>query len=227
MRVTNQMTSQIALKSGIPLQQNNLLNILTNQEQSDDNSLLSSIGTSKNGISALQKLNHKDNEKLHSYGTSLSEFASKLNESGEGSLYEKAKESNSTEEIVSNVQKMVDAYNNTLDLLKNSEGDLNRFYMEELRSYVTEHQDALKAAGVTAKSDGKLSVNEETLKKADLETLEAAFGSESGFTDKVGYVAGRVAENAEADNYTYLNQYNETGLSNWENYAANHYNFWG
>lgn len=227
MRVTNQMLAQSAKKSGIPLQQNSLLNILSKQEQSQSNSLLSNIGTSKKGISALQKLNNKENEKLHAYGTSLSEFASKLNASGEGSLFEKAQAAGSTEDIMDHVRGMVEAYNNTLDQLKNSDSGLNRFYMEELRSYVTSHSETLKAAGVTAKSDGKLSIDEDVLKKADLETLGQAFGSESGFTDKVGYVAGRVAENAKASDYSYLNQYNETGLSNWETYTANHYNFWG
>ena len=66
-----------------------------------------------------------------------------------------------------------------------------------------------------------------SLKNADLETLKKAFGSTSGFTDKVGFIAGRVSENASASEYAFLNQYNEKGIANLESYVANHYNFWG
>lgn len=227
MRVTNQMLARTALKSGIPLQQNSLLNILNNQDQSKDNSLLSRIGSSKEGLSALQKINRKENEKLEKHGSSLSEFASKLNASGEDSLFAKAQESQSTEDIVANVKGMVDSYNCTLDELEKSDGELNRFYMEELRSYVADHSEALKAAGVTADAGGRLTIDEEKLKKADLQTLEKAFGSSSGFTDKLGFIGGRVAENAKASDYAFLNQYNQSGLSNWESYVPNQYNFWG
>ena len=146
---------------------------------------------------------------------------------GEDSLFGKAEKSESTEEIVTNVQGMVDAYNNTLDQLKNTEGELNKFYMDELKTYVSDHREALSAAGVTAGADGKLVIDEEKLKNADLETLKKAFGSTSGFTDKVGFIAGRVSENASASEYAFLNQYNEKGIANLESYVANHYNFWG
>ena len=150
-----------------------------------------------------------------------------LNAAGEDSLFGKAEKSESTEEIVTNVQGMVDAYNNTLDQLKNTEGELNKFYMDELKTYVSDHREALSAAGVTAGKDGKLVIDEEKLKNADLETLKKAFGSTSGFTDKVGFIAGRVSENASASEYAFLNQYNEKGIANLESYVANHYNFWG
>lgn len=230
MRVTNQMIAKTALKSGIPLQQNSLLNIMTKQYQSEENGLLSKIGkTNDDDLTAasLKKLKGQKTEKLQKHASSLSEFASKLNASGEDSLFAAAAKNESTENIVTNVQGMVDAYNNTLDQLKKNDGELNKFYLEEMQSYVSGSKDALSAAGVTEGADGKLVIDEEKLKNADLETLEKAFGSTSGFTDKLGYIGGRVAENATASDYAYLNQYNEKGLSNLESYVANHYNFWG
>lgn len=230
MRVTNQMIAKTALKSGIPLQQNSLLNIMTKQYQSEENGLLSKIGKSKDSdltAAALKKLKGQKTEKLQKNASALSEFASKLNEAGEDSLFANAAKNESTADIITNVQGMVDAYNNTLDQLKKNDGELNKFYLEEMQSYVSGHKDALGAAGVTAGADGKLAIDGEKLKNADLATLEKAFGSTSGFTDKLGYIGGRVAENATASDYAFLNQYNEKGLSNLESYGANHYNFWG
>ena len=230
MRITNQMLAKTAAKSGIPLQQNSLLNIMTKQYQSEENGLLSKIGKKKDDdltFAALQQLKNRKNEKLQKHADSLNEFDTKLNAAGEDSLFGKAEKSESTEEIVTNVQGMVDAYNNTLDQLKNTEGELNKFYMDELKTYVSDHREALSAAGVTAGKDGKLVIDEEKLKNADLETLKKAFGSTSGFTDKVGFIAGRVSENASASEYAFLNQYNEKGIANLESYVANHYNFWG
>ncbi len=230
MRITNQMLAKTAAKSGIPLQQNSLLNIMTKQYQSEENGLLSKIGKKKDDdltFAALQQLKNRKNEKLQKHADSLNEFATKLNAAGEDSLFGKAEKSESTEDIVTNVQGMVDAYNNTLDQLKNTEGELNKFYMDELKTYVSDHREALSAAGVTAGADGKLVIDEEKLKNADLETLKKAFGSTSGFTDKVGFIAGRVSENATASEYAFLNQYNEKGIANLESYVANHYNFWG
>lgn len=231
MRITNQIMANTAQKSGIPLQQNSLLNIMTKQYQSEENGLLSRIGKTKNDddltSALLKQYKGRKNEKLQKHADSLSEFATKLNASGEDSLFGIAEKSENTEDIVKNVQGMVDAYNNTLDQLKNTEGELNKFYMDELKTYVSDHKEALNAAGVTAGADGKLAIDGEKLKSADLETLEKAFGSSSGFTDKLGYVAGRVAENATASDYAFLNQYNEKGIANLESYVANHYNFWG
>lgn len=230
MRITNQIMANTSKKSGIPLQQNSLLNIMTKQYQSEDDSLISHIGKKKDDdltSAMLKQLKDRKNEKLEKHADSLSEFATKLNAAGEDSLFGKAQASQSTEDIVKNVQGMVDAYNNTLDQLKSTEGELNKFYMDELKTYVSDHKEALSAAGVTADKDGKLAIDNEKLKNADLETLEKAFGSSSGFTDKLGFVAGRVAENATASEYAYLNQYNEKGLSNLESYVANRYNFWG
>ena len=197
MRITNQMLAKTAAKSGIPLQQNSLLNIMTKQYQSEENGLLSKIGKKKDDdltFAALQQLKNRKNEKLQKHADSLNEFATKLNAAGEDSLFGKAEKSESTEEIVTNV---------------------------------SDHREALSAAGVTAGADGKLVIDEEKLKNADLETLKKAFGSTSGFTDKVGFIAGRVSENASASEYAFLNQYNEKGIANLESYVANHYNFWG
>lgn len=92
MRITNQMLAKTAAKSGIPLQQNSLLNIMTKQYQSEENGLLSKIGKKKDDdltFAALQQLKNRKNEKLQKHADSLNEFASKLNAAGEDSLLEK------------------------------------------------------------------------------------------------------------------------------------------
>lgn len=226
MRITNQMLARTAQKSGIPIQQNSLLNIM-NKKSSSSSDLLSSLGNTSQTNSLLQNLNHKDNKQLEVAAESLSSYASKLFEEGEGSLFGKAEASGDTSELVKQISNMADAYNKTVKYLKSSDSPLNRFYLQELQSYVSDHSEAMKEVGVTRNNDGSLSVNRDTLSAAGIDALKAAFGSASGFSEKVGYVSGRVAENAAALDDSILSGYNSSGKEALSSFAKNMYNFWG
>ena len=218
MRITNQMMQQTAKKTGIPLQQNTLLDIL-NKSSSPSNSLLPSVESSGSTNTFLEKLNNKSNKQLKEAAESLSDYAAKLAEDGEGSLFAKAEASKDTSELVEHIKGMAQAYNNTLKHLNGSDSGLERFYRQELNSYLTEHADALKKVGVTKKKDGGISIDEKTLKAADIDSLKAAFGSSSGFSEKVGYVAGRVAENSRASSAGILGGYNSSGMDFWNSFT--------
>lgn len=226
MRITNQMLARTAQKSGIPLQQNSLLDIM-NKKSSSSSELISSLGNTKNTNSLLQKLSQKDNKQLAAAAESLGSYASNLLGEGEGSLFAKAEAFGDTSELVKQISGMADAYNKTVKYLKNSDSPLNRFYLQELKSYVTDHSEAMKKAGVTRNSDGSLSVNQDTLSAAGIDVLKEAFGSTSGFSEKVGYVSGRVAENASALDHSILSGYNSSGKEALNSFTKNMYNFWG
>ena len=146
---------------------------------------------------------------------------------GADSLFQKAEEEKSTKELTSEIQKMVDAYNDTLEQLKKSGGAMNEFYKEELKSLVDGNAEALKAVGITKDKDGSLKVDSKTLKEADLESLRKAVGNGSDFTQKVSYVSSRVSANASAYADSLSSQYNASGSLFSGMPGTNHYNLWG
>ncbi len=228
MRITNQIMQQTAKRTGIPLQQNSLLDILN--KSSSSNSLLPSVGKSS-GLGStnafLEKLNDKSSKQLKDAAQSLSDYASNLAEDKEGSLFAKAEASKDTSELVAQIKGMAEAYNKTLKYLNGSDSALNKFYQQELNSYLTDHADALKKVGVTKKNGGGISIDEEVLKAADIESLKAAFGGASGFSEKVSYVSGRVAENARVSSAGVLGGYDSGGKDFWNYFTSNMYDFWG
>lgn len=226
MRITNQMLALTAQKSGISLQPNTLLDIM-NKKQSVSSDLISSLGNTKNTNSLLQKLNQKDDKQLAASAESLGSYMSSLQEEGEDSLFGKAEKSGDTSELVKQISNMKDAYNKTVKYLKNSDSPLNHFYMQELKSYVSDNAEALKAVGVTRNNDGSLSINQDTLSAAGVDELKAAFGSGSGFSEKVGYVSGRISENVSAVSNSILSGYNSSGREALNAFSKNMYNFWG
>lgn len=227
MRITNQMIARAAIKSGLPIYQNTLLDYINSSSAPAANSLLSSLNSSGRANSALQSLSRKNSRQLEESAGSLSSIAAKLDKEGENSLFAKARETGDTSEIVEHVERMAASYNKTISCLKKSDSSLNQFYLQELQSYVNGQSGALKAVGITKNKDGSLSVQRDTLKKAGPDSLEAAFGSTSGFTEKVGYVSGRVAENAAALDTEYLSGYSNTGKEYYNAFAGSMYDFWG
>ena len=226
MRITNQMLARTAQKSGIPLQQTSLLDIM-NKKSASASDWASSLGNTKNTNSLLQNLSDKENKKLGEAAKNLSGYAAGLLGDGEDSLFAEAEKTGDTKELVDHISGMVDSYNKTIKQLKGSDSALNGFYLQELKNYAAENEDALKAAGITRNKDGSLSVDKDTLSAAGPDVLKAAFGGASGFTEKVGYVSGRVAENASAYSNSILSGYNSAGKEALSSYAKNMYNFWG
>lgn len=225
MRITNQMLARTAKESGIPLQQNSLLNIMSKKDSPVN--LLSSLDSTGTNNSLLQNINSKSNKKLEAAAENLSSLATKLYGQGEDSLFAKAEETGDTSELVSYIEEMADAYNETLKHLEKSDSPLNDFYSEELKSYVAEQSGALQAIGITTKKDGGLSIQKDILENAGIDSLKAVFGSSAGFIEKVGYVSGRVAENAAAMDASLLNSYDATGAESMSSFLESMYDFWG
>ena len=92
MRITNQMIARAAVKSGLPIHQNTLLDYMGSSAVTG-NTLLSSLGNTGKANSALQGLGKKHNKQLEASAQSLQDIAAKLSADGENSLFEKAKKS--------------------------------------------------------------------------------------------------------------------------------------
>lgn len=209
MRVTTQMLNESARKAGLPIHDTSLLNYIN--KGNGGNGLLDAISDKKDQntgkVNRMQKYGYEKMEKLAG-GLSQSAEALLVKENG---LFDKAKESGDTKDVVKGVENMVNAYNDTLLALKKETGAINRLYLESLKSAAKENEAALKKAGVTMAEDGQLVIDKEKLSEADLETLEKAFGSSGDFTSKVSYVAGRVEDNAAANLDSISNQYTSGG----------------
>ena len=133
MRITTQMLANSAAKSGIPIQRTSLLDIINNKSSQN---LLETIGKSMNTTStgATDILRKNNYAKLEDLSEKLSQSASKLAGSDKDSIYDKAKESGDTTDILSDVNKMVEAYNATMKQLKTTGGIMNEFYQQQLKN---------------------------------------------------------------------------------------------
>ena len=226
MRITNNMIINRSSKKGIhnTYQRTALLSLL--QKNSSSTDIFGRIGqtSSKNNASALLMKNTYT--KLEDSSEKLSKYASSLLETEKDSIYDKAEESGSTSSIVSNVSKLVEEYNSTINQLNKAGGSMNEFYRQQLMAIPSSCKDTLKAIGITQQKDGSLSIDEKTLKSADTATLKKALGNDTGFASKIDFISGRVNKNAAANAASASSQYNSRGSSYSGYYGSSKYNFW-
>ena len=226
MRITNNMIINRSSKKGIhnTYQRTALLSLL--QKNSSSTDIFGRIGqtSSKNNASALLMKNTYT--KLEDSSEKLSKYASSLLETEKDSIYDKAEESGSTSSIVSNVSKLVEEYNSTINQLNKAGGSMNEFYRQQLKAIPSSCKDVLKAIGITQQKDGSLSIDEKTLKSADTATLKKALGNDTGFASKIDFISGRVNKIAAANAASASSQYNSRGSSYSGYYGSSKYNFW-
>lgn len=226
MRITNNMIINRSSKKGIhnTYQRTALLSLL--QKNSSSTDIFGRIGqtSSKNNASALLMKNTYT--KLEDSSEKLSKYASSLLETEKDSIYDKAEESGSTSSIVSNVSKLVEEYNSTINQLNKAGGSMNEFNRQQLKAIPSSCKDVLKAIGITQQKDGSLSIDEKTLKSADTATLKKALGNDTGFASKIDFISGRVNKNAAANAASASSQYNSRGSSYSGYYGSSKYNFW-
>lgn len=226
MRITNNMIINRLSKKGIhnTYQRTALLSLL--QKHSSSTDIFGRIGqtSSKNNAAALLMKNTYT--KLEDSSEKLSKYASSLLETEKDSIYDNAEESGSTSSIVSNVSKLVEEYNSTINQLNKAGGSMNEFYRQQLKAIPSSCKDALKAIGITQQKDGSLSIDEKTLKSADTATLKKALGNDTGFASKIDFISGRVNKNAAANVASASSQYNSRGSSYSGYYGSSKYNFW-
>lgn len=223
MRITNQMLANSAVKSGILLQRTSLLDIMNNKSSSG---LLGSIGNNT-GISLSNILKKNNYSKLEDTSENLNKYASKLADTDKNSVYDRAKESGNTKDILSDVNKMVEEYNATMMQLKTTGGAMNEFYRQQLKEIPAVCKEALKGIGITQAKDGSLSVYEKTLQNADADTLKKAMGSETGFASKLSCISNCINQNASANVTSVSSQYTSDGSLYMNSFKANKYNFFG
>lgn len=183
---------------------------------------------------------------------SLQEHINKLLETGDNSLFSKAasnqKESNnnstdkSTEKntskdkqketelaankkkVVEEINSFIEDYNTMVSKMNRIGGTINNLYANHLKKYVEQERLELKELGITQSSNGTLSVNQKTLKSADIKKLQKVFGTKEGFVDKVAERSKSVEVHAES-NITTLKKRNYISSSNYNRYGSSYDNY--
>lgn len=224
MRITTQMLAETSRKSGLPILQGSLLDVLNKKKGTSTNSLMDALNRNKEAQFSDKQKGYKD---LETAASELALSASKLFAEGEDSLFAKAEESQETGDIIKEIQAMVESYNKTLTLLKEAGGSLNSFYRQELKNAATENAELLSSVGITQNKDGSLVIDKKKLESADLEALKKVFNSDSDFAGLAAYIGIKSAENAAANASSITSQYNSKGMSYNDYFESNKYNYLG
>lgn len=213
MRVANQITNEIARKSGLQIFQSPLA--VENGNTGD--SLLDAL-SKNNKTSGLNNKTQSAN-----YGK-LEKAAEQLEQSAQA-VIEKTDKADKPDMVYQNVKELVERYNKSMEALHSTSDPLNEYYRQMLEANYLDNKDALSSIGITAGKDGTLKLDENKLKSADMETIKKVLGSDGVFTARVGFTASRIADNAGANLRSFSSQYNAAGSI----YGAmgNKFNIWG
>lgn len=111
----------------------------------------------------------------------------------------------------------VEDYNTLVKMLGKESSSINSIYLGQLQSYMQGSKNILSEMGITRETDGTLSINQETLKSADVSKLREAFGQAGSFAGKVMERAENIIASAET-NLSVLNNSLYAG-----NYSYNRY----
>lgn len=158
----------------------------------------------------------------------VGEYADALKSSEKDSIYDKARESGSTEQIVSNIKNFVNQYNNMMEDLEESGSRSDTTLLTQFNSLSRAAQQDLAATGVTRRADGTLEIDEKKLEAADVDTLEKVWGG-SGFSSKAGTRAGSVEataeRNIEAEKSSTYSPFDLTNLYGSTKSSGNYFNY--
>lgn len=221
MRITTQILDESARKAGLQtVCGTTLLNGMNST--ATKNPLLNAISKGNTAADKAEKSGYK---KLGKEADQLQQKADVFAQEGEKSLFAKAKESGSSQEIYNAVKELVEQYNNTASALKNTTGPLNDYYRQMLKEAAQENSKALGSIGVTVSKNGTLGIDEDKLQAAGVEELEKILGGDSDFIKKTSFLASRISDNAQANRESRSSQYTASGTA--YNAASGRYDFKG
>lgn len=121
--------------------------------------------------------------------SSLKASAAVLSETGEDSIFAKAEESGDYSDLISLIERFTGDYNSLLESLSDLDTDKSANYSKELKSIISGQSEALQKVGITVDSNGKLVIDEVTLKNADKKELKDLFQGENSVAGKVAVKA--------------------------------------
>lgn len=213
-RITSQRLRASKQKAGGSTRSGSLLSRLGKLRST---SRLSSLNAVSSRSAQLQKSGYA---KLEKAADSLTDAAAKMMDKAE-----------SGEALGAEAQKLVSGFNDTLKLLKQSEGILNEYYYRSMKEISTGNKNALEKIGITVATDGSLSLNAKKLESANGEEVKKLLGANGDFVKRAGFLASRVSDNAAASGQSISGRYNAKGnyvdSGNYVNSLLSRYNMRG
>lgn len=117
-------------------------------------------------------------EKVTSSATSVTEAMNALEDE---ELWNTESKDFSMDTLVSKISNFTNAYNTMLTNINKVGKTVENEYSPELSAILDKYGEELSAVGVTVDSDGKLSVDSEKMKSADVSKLKELFGKDAKF----------------------------------------------
>lgn len=202
MRVTRNYMSGLLNGSSKSNGTSSLLQRALSRSSSSRRSRLSLQNSKTNNANTIRNLTSSVNtEKLYYnmkyHAGQVCDYADKLSANNTDSIYEKAKESGSTDEIISNIRGFVNQYNSMMENMKQSGSRSDVNYQTQFNNLARLSSSDLASTGVTRKADGTLAIDEKKLASADIETLEKVWGGSTSFASRAALRADSVETYAE------------------------------
>lgn len=169
---------------------NRLASLLGNKKSTRTSGL-----TNRNFVNSASK-SQKFYYDMQYHAKQVGEYADALKSTEKDSVYDKARKSGSTDQIVSDIKSFVNQYNNMLNDLDESGSKADASLLNQFNSMSRVAERELASTGVTRAADGTLVVDEKKLEAADVDTLEKVWGG-NGFSSKAAAKAGTVEATAE------------------------------
>jgi hypothetical protein len=171
-----------------------------------------------------------DNKEVISAANDMMDSAAKLVSTGSASVFRK---SNITDEagnvtygydkdkIYDSVSKFVDNYNKLIDSASKSENSSVSNYVSSLKSSTKSEETLLSELGIKADKDtGKLSIDQEAFKKADMTTAKSLFNGTGSFAYQVSTKASMINYYAANDSTSKGTTYSSSGAIQAQSYSA-------
>jgi cell division protein FtsB len=216
------MLNESAKKAGLPINHTSLLNYINKDSSTTGNTLLDALNTNSKVTSA-QKNSY---EQLEKSASALEETMAVFSSEKEDNLFAQARKDGTTESVKKQVKEFLSNYNDVMKKLGGSDSVLNAYYKQMMQEAYDESKENLSSIGIGADGNGYLSLDESKFDAADIDTLENALGGDSTFSVKTGYIASRIANNAESYLESMSSQYSAAG-TNYSSYSSNKYDLWG
>jgi hypothetical protein len=216
------MVNESARKSGLPINNTTLLNYMNKSSSTTGNSLLNALNSTKT-VSSAQKNSY---EQLEKSANALENAALVFTSEEDDNIFSQAREDGDTASVKKQAKEFISSYNEMMKKLVGSTSSLNSYYKQMLEEACSENSDSLSSIGITADRNGYLSMDESKFDAADVDSLENALGNVSDFSTKAGFIASRVANNAQTNLESISSQYSSAG-KNYSSYTVNKYDFLG
>ena len=192
--------------------------------------LLTDSSTKNNNIYANALKSTANTQKLYYnmkyHAGQVIDYADKLTDKSDTSLFAKAKESGDSAEIVSTIKGLVGQYNSMLQNLKDSGSRADDSYVTQLNNVSRMSSSDLASCGVTRNYDGTLVIDEKKLAGTDIETLEKVWNGSSSFAGRAALWADSVESSAERNMKAQASSSYSNPFSNYGS-QSNYFNNYG